>query len=399
MPGLLGVASSLRLQVAAHNAPAALRPLLAPLLAAHLRRISPTADADSLEAAVRPVLLPSEQWGDLERWRGNARLLAWLRSAYIASRDETRATLPAADRSLQAYPGTLPHAHQIREIFGTRQPDGAWPPPPPREPPPPRSPKESTAGVPLGEVLEAAGGLVAGRNALNIWMERRGVYELLTTELVGALGGYLRGRLARLGRRLGRRPRLLEAGAADGHLVAHLRASLAGERGEAAVADVFACDDFSTAAPGGVRAARSRGVEQLGYWEALAEHKPDMVVCAWMPMGVDWWLSPPTEEPCTPWAPRRRLVSRSHAFRHTPTVREYLLLGEADDGSVGHLWRTWGNPAFRPPTAPPSLPPPYLADGWERADLPEIGRWMLNRFDSDLDPHGSRAVSFVRLNS
>mmetsp|Transcript_35402 Transcript_35402/g.105838 ORF Transcript_35402/g.105838 Transcript_35402/m.105838 type:complete len:323 (+) Transcript_35402:329-1297(+) len=251
------------------------------------------------------------------------------------------------------------------------------PPPPPREPPPPRSPKESTAGVPLGEVLEAAGGLVAGRNALNIWMERRGVYELLTTELVGALGGYLRGRLARLGRRLGRRPRLLEAGAADGHLVAHLRASLAGERGEAAVADVFACDDFSTAAPGGVRAARSRGVEQLGYWEALAEHKPDMVVCAWMPMGVDW----------------------SHAFRHTPTVREYLLLGEADDGSVGHLWRTWGNPAFRPPTAPPSLPPPYLADGWERADLPEIGRWMLNRFDSDLDPHGSRAVSFVRLNS
>ena len=72
---------------------------------------------------------------------------------------------------------------------------------------------------------------------------------------------------------------------------------------------------------------------------------------------------------------------------------------EADDGSVGHLWRTWGNPAFRPPTAPPSLPPPYLADGWERADLPEIGRWMLNRFDSDLDPHGSRAVSFVRLNS
>ena len=181
--------------------------------------------------------------------------------------------------------------------------------------------------------------------------------------------------------------------------MAHLRASLAGERGEAAVADVFACDDFSTAAPGGVRAARSRGVEQLGYWEALAEHKPDMVVCAWKPMGVDWWLSPPTEEPCTPWAPRRRLVSRSHAFRHTPTVREYLLLGEADDGSVGHLWRTWGNPAFRPPTAPPSLPPPYLADGWERADLPEIGRWMLNRFDSDLDPHGSRAVSFVRLNS
>ncbi len=28
-------------------------------------------------------------------------------------------------------------------------------------------------------------------------------------------------------------------------------------------------------------------------------------------------------------------------------VEEYILIGEADDGSCGHNWRTWGNPNFR----------------------------------------------------
>lgn len=49
---------------------------------------------------------------------------------------------------------------------------------------------------------------------------------------------------------------------------------------------------------------------------ALSAFRPRLVICSWMPMGVDW----------------------SRAFRNCDDVDEYVLLGEADDGSCGHLW-------------------------------------------------------------
>ena len=35
------------------------------------------------------------------------------------------------------------------------------------------------------------------------------------------------------------------------------------------------------------------------------------------------------------------------AWRHSPRLREYILIGEAETGCCGHNWKTFGNAAFR----------------------------------------------------
>lgn len=58
----------------------------------------------------------------------------------------------------------------------------------------------------------------------------------------------------------------------------------------------------------------------LGFDAALAAHEPQIVLSSWMPMGRDW----------------------TAAVRRTPSVREYVLIGEADYGICGDPWLTWG---------------------------------------------------------
>ena len=58
--------------------------------------------------------------------------------------------------------------------------------------------------------------------------------------------------------------------------------------------------------------------------DAQQQQQQVIILCSWMPMGQDW----------------------SQLFRDA-NVDEYILIGEADDGSCGHNWSTWGNPAFR----------------------------------------------------
>ena len=50
---------------------------------------------------------------------------------------------------------------------------------------------------------------------------------------------------------------------------------------------------------------------------------PDVVLCCWQPMGVDW----------------------TAAMRARASVREYVLVGETDDGICGEPWATWGSRA------------------------------------------------------
>ena len=52
---------------------------------------------------------------------------------------------------------------------------------------------------------------------------------------------------------------------------------------------------------------------------------PDVVLCCWQPMGVDW----------------------TAAMRARASVREYVLVGETDDGICGEPWATWGYVAER----------------------------------------------------
>eukprot|EP00980_Cylindrotheca_fusiformis_P026131 scaffold15452_cov54-Cylindrotheca_fusiformis.AAC.2 len=47
-------------------------------------------------------------------------------------------------------------------------------------------------------------------------------------------------------------------------------------------------------------------------------------------------------------------------------VDEYVLIGEADDVSCGHLWETWRNPMFAPSDGSSSETPPFVNDGYRR---------------------------------
>ena len=161
--------------------PNILQAIIAPIQSSHLRLLERDTGSDpqALEAAVRPALLPNEAWSDTERWRGNLRLLAWLRDAHFRALPSTQRLLPEARAALSARLQSRsmgpPSMEEARRLLGLSHPTGA-----PRSaclhraqaraaaaggtdgaavPPPP--PMGSTVGIPLAEVLEASGGLVA----------------------------------------------------------------------------------------------------------------------------------------------------------------------------------------------------------------------------------------------
>jgi len=131
-------------------------------------------------------------------------------------------------------------------------------------------------------------------------------------------------------------------------------------------ATVLACDNGSWPLD---TALRFGGVEARAFRAALREHAPHLVVCSWMPMGVDWTAT----------------------FRSCASVREYVLLGELFDGACGHNWLTWGNAAFREGhdkghdevQGHAVETPPHERDGWTMREVPEVSRWQLSRFASD----------------
>lgn len=94
-------------------------------------------------------------------------------------------------------------------------------------------------------------------------------------------------------------------------------------------------------------------------------------------------------------------VDWTRDYRICPSVEEYILLGECYDGSVGHNWHTWGNPAYRPEGESgdeEAAVPPYVKDGWDHSELGDVSRWMLSRFASDVAEceWSSSAISFRR---
>jgi len=96
-----------------------------------------------------------------------------------------------------------------------------------------------------------------------------------------------------------------------------------------------------------------------------------IVLCSWMPMGQDW----------------------TALFRDSG-VDEYILIGEADDGSCGHNWWTWGNPAFAEDDQGSSPPiPPYEEDGYIRWDMDVLTPFQFSSFDCKVSK-SSKTVSF-----
>lgn len=104
-----------------------------------------------------------------------------------------------------------------------------------------------------------------------------------------------------------------------------------------------------------------------------------IVICSWMPMGQDW----------------------TSLFRKAG-VDEYILIGEADDGSCGDNWLTWGNPAFCEAAettdgddSPSSPTPPYIEEGYKRVDMDPLTKYQFSSFDL-ANSKSSKTVSFRR---
>ena len=117
--------------------------------------------------------------------------------------------------------------------------------------------------------------------------------------------------------------RVLEVGAGNGELSRHLpRVAYDDVRPEGAVGSgrrtvepcysVVACDDHPSSNPIGI-------VERADYKAALSTYRPHLVLCSWMPMGVDWS------------ADFRRGARRGvhgKGFSARRNLGEYILLGE-----------------------------------------------------------------------
>ena len=192
------------------------------------------------------------------------------------------------------------------------------------------------------------------------------VYELYTEEMIAALASYLgqcvaRCRQQRSKRYSPARPRsddeltILEVGAADGRLSQYLRGRM--PPGVRVVAtDVQPRPNASGA---------WLSIEALEVAEALAAHRPTIVLACWMPAGRDWTAQ----------------------FRSCGSVLEYLLIGPADGIISGHEWLTWGAAG----AGEPGEPAPFAAEGWGRHMVAEVSRWQLCR--TDLEELASSSVT------
>ena len=221
------------------------------------------------------------------------------------------------------------------------------------------------------EIFEAAGCAIGSRGTFNAWCEAHDTFEFFTSDFVAALASHLRRTLPNGGM-------VLELGAGNGRLSYFLRRKLKGSE-----VTVVATDKGTWGLKRKDQLGAASAVKKMDFAKALEQHRPDVVLVSWMPMGTDW----------------------SAAIRATPSVSEYVLVGEADDGCCGDNWLTWGNPHFAPgatrtspaaagTTAPPQ--PPYALEGWTRHALPEVDKFQLSRYDSEDFVGNSCSVAFRR---
>jgi len=149
------------------------------------------------------------------------------------------------------------------------------------------------------------------------------------------------------------------------------------------VPEIVAVDD------GTWKIAEKAEVQRMGVDDGLArfcttgEKQQTIILCSWMPMDVDW-------------------TSLFRKFK----AKEYILIGECDDGSCGDNWATWGNPAFLSNDIAEELTkdaptnkekekvvPPYEAEGYKRIAMDSLAPYQFSRFDCSVSQLG-KTVSF-----
>ena len=256
---------------------------------------------------------------------------------------------------------------------------------------------------------------------------RKPMYEVFTREHVAGLAAYFRARAVYvLGAEASTRSlRVLELGAGSGVLSRALAAAtramdaagplVGGERFSSPSVTYHATDDYSFRERTNSRSRepndddddddddrlnRLKTVRAADYRVALRDSAacdgspPDVVLICWHPIREDW----------------------TRDVRLTPSVHEYVLIGETDFGACGHPAETWG---LNPKTgdAPeedelleedeleedellerhPKWQPPHEADGFERVDLDALSKHQVCRTDEPwLKARRSGTVSFRR---
>lgn len=197
------------------------------------------------------------------------------------------------------------------------------------------------------------------------------VYEFINDEYVKALSDYFTQRFTGL-RVLSDKPiTILEVGAGDGRLSHFLRQKLeqTGDR----LVRVVASDAHLSKETNPYNVEPLFPVEHMSFEDALKRFNPDIVLSSWMPYMDDW----------TP------------AFRASDTVKEYILIGEADGGCVGSD-ETWGMPPFDEDWNPVAdYVPAFELEGFSKVYLDDLREYQLCRTDFAGYKHSS-TVSFRR---
>ncbi|CAJ1965457.1 unnamed protein product [Cylindrotheca closterium] len=225
-----------------------------------------------------------------------------------------------------------------------------------------------------------SGGHVQYCGPLNAICEEANLYQLWTKEYVQHLGDYL---LQEYSSNTDKTT-IVDIGAGDGLLIRYLQEYMGGKlrKGNrrkhknaitgAALPRMVSTDDGSWGIFAKAKVEKLNVEEALEKYGKLSQDEHLVVLCSWMPQQVDWTAQ----------------------FRESK-VDEYILIGEADDGSCGHGWDTWGNYTFAPSE---SDIPPFQQDGYQRWDMDSLIPFQFSRFDSAIS-RSSKTVSFRRKRS
>ena len=242
---------------------------------------------------------------------------------------------------------------------------------------------------------------------------RKPMYEVFTREHVAGLAAYFRARAVYvLGAEASTRClRVLEIGAGSGTLSRALAAAtramdasdgrVGGERFSTPSVTYHATDDYSFRERTNSRSREpfasstssisdsdvdyEKTVRAADYRVALRDSAacdgspPDVVLICWHPIREDW----------------------TRTVRLTPSVFEYVLVGETDSGACGRPAETWGLSGGAPDELSDELSdewqPPHEADGFERVDLDALSKHQVCRTDEPwLKARRSGTVSFRR---
>ena len=135
------------------------------------------------------------------------------------------------------------------------------------------------------------------------------VYEIITQEYLSDLANYLVEKYKE-----DKKIKILEVGAGNGKLTHHLRNYL--KKQEAEKFEIVATDSGEW----GIETIYE--VEQIEIEEAIKKHKPNVIICSWMPLNEDF----------------------TEIFRKYENIIEYLLIGDPD--VCGDQWKTYGNKPY-----------------------------------------------------